>query len=148
MIHPLRPELLFIVAMSGWDEQAHLFTFDRISGQVQHLMQNSYSSDHTLSLSSDGRYQVMTGRDLSYLGVNRDNALLLLHDLARNTTIPFLIKPAEFAPFPTYDWSSDGEWLAMMLDHDLIGLFAPQNNELKLVENAPGKCSSPAWINR
>jgi hypothetical protein len=41
----------------------------------------------------------------------------------------------------------DGSWLAMMLDDSLIGLFAPEHDHLMLIENAPGECSSPAWIN-
>ncbi len=148
MIHPEDPEMLFIVALSGWDQQAHLFTFDRANGEIQHLMENSYAADHTLTLSPDGRYQVLTGRGLNRPGIDPDNALLLLHDLTLNTTTPFLVKPADFPPFPTYDWSSDGEWLAMMLDHNLVGLFSPKHNELRLIESAPGSCSSPAWVNR
>jgi hypothetical protein len=148
MVHPANPKLLFVVALSGWDQQAHLFTFDRGSGEVQHLMQNSYAADHTLTLSPDGGFQVLTGRNVNHPGIDRDSALLLLHDLDLNTSTPFLIKPADFPPFPMYDWSSDGEWLAMMLDQDLIGLFSPKHSELKLIESASGNCSSPAWINR
>ncbi len=148
MVHPTDPKILFVVALSGWDQQAHLFSFNRVSGEIQHLMENSYAADHTLALSPDGRFQVLTGRILNQPGIARDDALLLLHDLTLNSTTPFLIKPADFPAFPSYDWSSDGEWLAMMLDYDLVGLFSPQYNELRLIENAPGNCSSPSWINR
>ena len=81
MVNPADPNLLFVVAMSGWDQQAHVFSYDRASGDVQHLMQNNYSADHTLSLSPDGRFQVLTGRKANQPGIEDDNALLLLHDL-------------------------------------------------------------------
>ncbi|MDX1413539.1 MAG: hypothetical protein R3293_05060 [Candidatus Promineifilaceae bacterium] len=148
MVHPMDPDLLFVVAMSGWDQQAYLFTYDLENRQVQYLMENNHAADHTLSLSPDGRFQVMTGRDLNHLGIERGSALLLLHDLNDYGTIPFLIKPSEFSPFLSYDWSKDGSWLAMMFDDDLIGLFAPERDELILIENAPGNCSSPVWINQ
>jgi WD40 repeat protein len=148
MVHPTDPNLLFIVTLSGLDKQAHLFSYDRADGEVQHIMQNSYAADHTLSLSPDGRFQVLTGRNANQPGIDRDNALLLLHNLALNSTTPFLIQPANFSPFPTYDWSGDGEWLAMMLDQNLVGLFSPQHSELKLIQSAHVNCSSPAWINR
>ena len=148
MVNPADPNILFVLAMSGWDQEAHLFSYDRATGAVQHLMHNNYSADHTLSLSPDGRFQLLTGRKANQPGIEDDNALLLLHDRTLDKTTPFLIRPAGFPPFPTYDWSNDGRWLTMMLDRNLIGLYSPQQDELKLIETPQDNCTSPAWINR
>ena len=148
MAHPTDPDSLFVVAFGAWDQQAHVFSFKRSSGEVEHLMSAGYSANHTLSLSPDGRSLVLTGNDVDDPDRQRENALLLLHDLATGETTPFLTIGASFPPFPSYDWSADGQWLAMMLDHNLIGLYAQQQGALHLVETSAGTCTSPSWVNR
>jgi hypothetical protein len=148
MVHPTNPDLLFVIAFGAWDQQAHIFSYDRVSAEAQYLMSAGYAANHSLGLSPDGRFQVLTGQDVDDPDPDRNNALLLLHDLARNETTPFLTVAAEFPPFPSYDWSADGEWLAMMLDANLIGLYAPQDGALQLVETRAANCASPVWVNQ
>jgi hypothetical protein len=148
MVHPADPGMLFVTAFGAWDQQAHVFSYERSSGEVKHLMNAGYTANHTLSLSPDGRFLVLTGNDVDDPDRQRENALLLVHDLALGDTIPFLTTGADFPPFPSYDWSADGQWLAMMLDHNLVGLYAPQQGALHLVETNAADCASPSWINR
>ena len=146
--HPIDPNLLFVAAFGAWDQQAHIYSYDRSSGEAKHLMNAGYTANHSLTLSPDGRFLVLTGNDVDDPDRRQENALLLVHDLAKGETTPFLTIGADFAPFPPYDWSADGQWLAMMLDHDLIGLYAPHTGALHLVPTRAADCASPSWINR
>jgi hypothetical protein len=148
MVNPIDPDMLFVAAFDAWDQQAHIYSYGRSSGEVKHLMSAGYTANHTLSLSPDGRFLVLTGNDVDDPDSRRENALLLVYDLANGETMPFLTIGADFPPFPSYDWSADGQWLAMMLDRNLVGLYAPQQGALHLVETNAGNCTSPSWINR
>jgi hypothetical protein len=112
------------------------------------VMQAGYMANHGLSISPDGRYVLLTGNDVDDPDVQRENMLLQLHDLDSGETLPFLTVGADFPPFVSYDWSADGRWLAMMLDDNLIGLYAAEEDALHLVETGGGSCTSPSWINR
>jgi Tol biopolymer transport system component len=148
MAHPADPDMLFVTAFGAWDQQAHVFSYERSSGQAKHLMNAGYTANHTLSLSPDGRFLVLTGNDVDDPDRQRKNALLLVHNLALGENTPFLSIGTDFPPFPSYDWSADGQWLAMMLDHNLLGLYAPQQSALHLVKTSAGDCASPSWTNR
>jgi len=148
MVHPTDPDKLFVAAFGAWDQQAHIFSYEQSSEEAKHLMNAGHTANHTLSLSPDGRFLVLTGNDVDDPDRRRENALLQVHDLASGDTVPFLTTGADFPPFPTYDWSADGQWLAMMLDHNLVGLYAPQQGVLHLVETSATDCASPSWINR
>lgn len=147
MVHPTNPNLLFIAAFGAWDQQAHIFAYERNNDEARLLMTVGYTANHTLNISPDGRFLVLTGNDVDDPDRRRENVLLQVHDLNSGTTTPFLTIGTDFAPFPTYDWSADGHWLAMMLDHNLIGLYAPQEGALHLIQTKEGRCTSPSWIN-
>ncbi len=147
MVHPTNPDTLLVAAFGAWDQQAHIFSYERSSGETKHLLNAGYTANHTLSISPDGRFLVLTGNDVDDPDRRQENALLQVYDFASGTTTPFLTIGADFPPFPTYDWSADGQWLAMMLDHHLIGLYAPQSGDLHLIQSNSGNCSSPSWIN-
>ena len=147
-VHPTNPNLLFVAAFGAWDQQAHIFSYDHSSGEAKHLLNAGYSANHTLSLSPDGRFLLLTGNDVDDPDRRRENALLQVYDLANDETFPFVIIGADFPPFPSYDWSADGHWLAMMLDDNLAGLYAPRTGALHLVQTTASSCASPSWINR
>ena len=71
-----------------------------------------------------------------------------VYDLEEEETTPFLVLTTNFPPFSPYDWSGDGQWLAMMLDKDSVGLFAPQYMQFKLLITPPGNCGTPTWMNQ
>jgi len=148
MVHPTDPDILFVAAFGAWDQQAHIFSYERSSGEAKHLMNVGYTANHTLSLSPDGRFLVLTGNDVDDPDRQRENTLLLVHNLTLGDTTPFLSIGVDFPPFPAYDWSADGQWLAMMLDHNLVGLYAPQQGALHLIPTITTDCTSPSWTNR
>ncbi len=147
MVHPTDPNLLLVTAFGARDRQAYVFTFDRGSREVETLMNAGYMANHGVSISPDGRYVILTGNDVDDPDIQRENMLLQIHDLASGETTPFLTVGADFPPFPSYDWSADGRWLAMMFDDNMIGLYAPQEGALHLVQTAADNCTSPSWIN-
>ncbi len=148
MVHPDNDELLLVAAFVAWDQQIQLFSYERSSRTVKHLMNAGYTANHTLSISPDGRFLVMTGNDVDDPDRKRENMLLQVYDIQTGDNTPFLAVGADFPPFTTYDWSADGRWLAMMLDQNLIGLYAPLEGALHLIQTTASRCTSPSWINR
>lgn len=146
-VHPDNPDQLFAVVFSAFNSRAHVLAFDRASGEVQYLMSAGYLAEHSLGLSPDGRYLVLTGMDESDPNRSEESTLLQVYDLERQEIIPFLSLTADFPPFSTFDWSQDGKWLALQLDDGIIGFFAPDSRNLRLVETPTGECGTPAWIN-
>jgi dipeptidyl aminopeptidase/acylaminoacyl peptidase len=142
MVHPDNPDQLFVVVLSTLNRRAYVLTFDRTSNEVRYLM--SSMANHSLGLSPDGRYLILAGTDHA----GEENALLQVYDLTRQETLSFLSPTVDFPPFPTYDWSLDGNWLALLLDDNTLGFFAPDQKQLHLVETPPGDCGTPAWINQ
>lgn len=145
--NPADSNLLYIAVFSTRSYESHILSYNRRNGQIDYLFENTFAADHTFSLSPDGRFQIMTGREVRRPGLDYFDTLLLLHDRENDSTTPFLIRPSEFAPFPMYDWSSAGDWLAMMLGPDIVGLFSPQNDILKFVDTPVSNCISPVWTN-
>ena len=147
MVNPQNPDQLFVVLLSTHDQLAHVVSFDRGTHKAQYLMSAGYRASHSLGISPTGRYLVLSGVDNEDLEPDSSTALLQVYDLEREETIPFLTLISEFPPFPPYDWSMDEQWLAIMLDSDVVGLFSPDQKLLQLLKTPPGECDTPVWIN-
>jgi hypothetical protein len=143
MVHPQSPDVLYVAAFQSDEIVAHIFAYDRAQETISHLMEAGYTANHSLGISPDGRYLVLTG-----ISSSDGTALIQVHDLLNQETLPFISIPADFPPFSTYDWSEDGRWLALMLEENLVGLYAPDENHLRFLETPAGVCAAPAWIDR
>ena len=55
--------------------------------------------------------------------------------------VPFLAPTADFPAFATYDWSAEGQWLAMLLDDGTIGLLAPEQRRCGLLQRLLGNAA-------
>ncbi len=145
--HPDNPNRLFVVVLSAFNQLAHVLSFDRTSGEADYLMSSGFLADHSLGFSPDGRYLVLSGIDNGDVEAGEESVFLQVYDLEARRVMPFLTLAADFPQFSTYDWSLDGEWLAMLLDEGSLGFFAPAQEMLRVIETPPGKCSAPAWTN-
>ncbi|MEJ2751892.1 MAG: hypothetical protein P8169_04305, partial [Chloroflexota bacterium] len=147
MVHPDNPDRLFVMVFSAEDRRAHLLRYDRSSGEIQDLLSSGFMANHTLSLSPDSRYLVLGGTKEAFPASSEESALLQVYDLQRDEVMPFLSPAADFPPFATYDWSLDGQWLALLLDNGLAGIFSPESRQLRLIATPEGECENPAWTN-
>ncbi len=149
MLHPDKPEILYVVVLSAMNQRAYVLSFDRSSDDVRYLMSAGWLANHSLGISPDGRYLILTGMDESDPNAGTENTLLQLYDLAREEVIPFFSLTGDFPPFSIfYDWSQDGSWLAILLDDDKVGFYSPEAKQLQIVETPPGACGAPSWINQ
>lgn len=148
MVHPDNPDQLFVVVLSTLNRRAYVLTFDRTSNKVRHLMSSGFMVNHSLGLSPDGRYLILTGTDENDPHAGEESVLLQIYDLTRQEILSFLSPTSDFPPFSTYDWSLEGNWLALLLDDNTLGFFAPDQKQLHLIETPPGDCGTPVWINR
>ena len=146
-VHPDNADRLFVVVFSAEDRRAHLLSYDRSSGGVQELLSASFMANHTLGLSADSRYLVLSGMMEAIPASGEESALLQVYDLQRDELMPFLSPAADFPPFATYDWSLDGQWLALLLDNGMAGIFSPETRQLRLIATPQGECENPAWTN-
>jgi hypothetical protein len=147
MVNPHNPDQFFVVLMSTHNQLAHVVSFNRRTHTVQYLVSAGYRANHSLGISPNGRYLVLSGVDNEDLEPDSSNALLQVYDLEREETIPFLTLISEYPPFPSYDWSLDEQWLAIMLDSNVVGLFSPDQKLLQFLKTPPGECGTPIWIN-
>lgn len=144
--HPRQPDRLFIVALDESGQRVYVIVYDLATGQAEVRLQLLYSPSHSLSFSPDGRYLVMTGQDQNGVSPGESSAVLLVHNIAENTTIPLMSRLPFFLPSVMYDWTEDSRWLAIVMEDNLIGLVSPDEGYTRLLPRATGECSSVAWL--
>jgi hypothetical protein len=147
MPHPHQPGLLFIVAM-GSDRQVFIFSYDVQTDDLQFLLDTGLGDGHSVGFSPDGRFLVVTGPDNGQ-GVfeNRRNDIYL-YDLETNQIQTFAGTNPGFAPANTYDWSADGQWLAITQENQTMALVAPAYDYVQFIPHNLGDCGNVAWLNQ
>jgi hypothetical protein len=144
--HPTQPRMLVATLLDDVEERAYVFIIDRATRQPELRMSLLYTINHSLSISPDGRYILLTGQDRAAVTPNQSNAVLLIHDIAENRTIPLLTRLPFFLPSVVYDWTEDGRWLAVALEDNLIGVISPEDGAVHLLPHGYGACTSVAWL--
>jgi dipeptidyl aminopeptidase/acylaminoacyl peptidase len=145
---PLDPELLFLyVTTTRRGTGSQLVTFDRRTGRIETRL-NLFNYDFgSLGFSPDGRWLILVGSGNSQLSAANDQTTLFLHDISRNQTKMLPVAAPGFPTSVVYDWSIDGRWLLIVIDDQLLGLVAPeQDYQRYLLNEAGGACAAVAWI--
>jgi hypothetical protein len=52
-----------------------------------------------------------------------------------------------YFPAYLYDWSANGQWLAMLADDNKIALTIPGTDYYQIIQHEHGNCVSVVWIN-
>jgi hypothetical protein len=150
--HPMDSNLLFIAMIkqaSGQEGgEAYIFSVERDAPEPLLRLQVNFDVYHSFGFSPDGRYLVVTERDDSITTRPDATLVLLLHDIAKNETTPFLARQPAFVASHAYDWSADSQWLTFVLDDNLVAAVAPDERYVRPLIHGNGACTSVAWLNR
>ena len=143
--HPDRPDQLFIAA-AGQDRFMAIFSFDLASNQLQFLLSTGIDGNHSLSFSPDGRFLIVTGSsDGLNMSSERTNDITV-YKLATGQKQTFAGIPQVFAPSNTYDWSADGNWLALVQHNELVTLTAPSYGYERFIRHDLDQCTNIIWL--
>ena len=144
--HPRQPDKLFIVVMDPVEMRTYVVIYDLETQRPETRLDLFYHLNHSLSFSPDGRYLILTGQDVWSTTAGDNSAVMLLHKIADNHTIPVITRLPFFLPSVVYDWTEDGRWLAVAMEDGLVGLIAPDEGYVKLLPHGYGACTSVAWV--
>ena len=154
-VNPADVNLLLITAYafdqtslaSGGQPSGSVFNmlFDRRSREIRRQWQSSFDrTPNVVSFSPDGRWLLMDEFDHT-----RSIWSIHLYDVNSGDakTFTFALPANSLYAFPTYGWSADGRWLAILYD-GILHLVAPDHDyQRSALPDSPG-CIFAAWINR
>lgn len=146
--HPGQPQRLFIVALDDLAQRVYVILYDLATRLPEVRLELDAEINHSLGFSPDGRFLVLTGKGRRTTAPGDESGLLLLHDVAENRTYPFMTLLPFFLPSVVYDWSADGQRLAMAFEDNLIGIVSPDDRAVALLPHGYGVCTSVAWLQR
>jgi hypothetical protein len=152
--HPANPDLLLVMA-SVQSQNRHsngfLFQLNRQTRAIELLFELDLAVGlHTLGFSPDGRFLITTDGWLQE-SIYDDNIFpfgrLYIYDFETAEDQTILTNNNAYFPAFIFDWSADGNWLAISRSRNVIDLIAPAYNYQKTITHQAGDCTSLAWIN-
>lgn len=144
LANPANPDQLAVLATA--QSTGHLFLVDWANGKTEWRLSFRIEGNHSFGFSPDGRYLVTTGVPLAGADAPGTVNAYFLHDIARNETHTVFTDVATSGPFSGFDWSADGQWLALLVDERFVHLTAPAYDYRQNVWLDLGSCSSIAWV--
>ncbi len=145
LANPANPDQLAVLATA--QATGHLFLADWASGQAEWRLSFRIEGNHVFGFSPDGRYLVTTGIPLAEADAPETVNAYFLHDIVRNETHTTFTGAAMPGPSSGFDWSADGQWLALLVDERFVHLVAPEYGYRQNIWLDLGSCSSIAWVN-
>ncbi len=144
-VHPTNRNQLFIITHTS-DLLGHVISVDLLSGEIEHRIGFGFGfmENHVSGFSPNGRFFITTNKKLSNTS-GLDN-FITLHDIAQNQNHDFLVGSVDFGIGLIFDWSANGEWLAMVLDDGILQLTAPEQNYSTIIEHEFSGCHAIGWI--
>lgn len=145
--NPAFPDLIFLVVETT-DGRLQILSYNLESGEILVRMHMASGAGVSFSFSPDNQRLLVTGPLVDELGHVENQGLLYLNEIVDNETMVFSIYTGD-AFFPqAYDWSANGEWLAIASSARSITLYAPEHKFQRMVVRETGDCPSLAWISR
>jgi WD40 repeat protein len=140
----------FVVSLfDAGSMEGYLFSFDRGTGELSHLLTLHHNAGQSAGFTPDGRWLVITGNSQTDLVSAGVATTLYLFDWQEQAMEPIYIRRAGHYPSSlAYDWSSDGRWLAALAGSDYVLLMAPEDGHRRLIRHNAGECVSLIWQNR
>lgn len=144
--HPNNPNLLFIGVVDTSTDTIYILSWDRTTQKLIFNLKLRYKYEHSLSFSPDGQWLVVSGVDNSPSSAATSSSVLLFYHLADGQTQKFLLRNETSFPSMPYDWSSDGKWVAILINNLAFALFAPDEGYQRVVYFGPSNCGSLSWV--
>lgn len=144
--HPLEPETILLVAFSSPGRLTYLFSYNLVTEELLFHFGVGLGLFNSVGLSPNGRYITLITE------TNASNTMpgtqLLLYDLLEKKLNTFASVSLFTSPSNLYDWSADGQWLAIILNERAFLLSAPDYNYQQILPHSFGQCSNVLWQNR
>jgi WD40 repeat protein len=150
LVDPHNSARLFVVSTLGQGDSprdAYIFTVEWQSSRFSLRVADRYIGPHTLDLSPDGRWLINSRWDETVNGEPVSLSGLRLYDLERHQSQNFVTIFPMYFPAYLYDWSANGQWLAMLADDNKIALTIPGTDYYQIIQHEHGNCVSVVWIN-
>lgn len=142
--NPANPNQLAVLATA--QSNGHLFIVDRVRGEVDWRLSFRIEGNQSFAFSPDGRYFVTTGVPLGKINAPGTVNAYFIHNISRNETQTVYTDVTTPGPSSGFDWSADGDWLAMIIDERIVHLVSPEQDYQQNIWLAWGGCSSIAWV--
>lgn len=145
LTHPALPGKLFIDVLDALGREAYVFMVDTVSGELELLLQSQIRAIHSLGLSPNGRWLVLTGYQNNEIG---ESSTIIIHDIEANESETYTASMDNFMLARMYDWSADGNWILFLMNDRVLSMVAPEYNYQLVDVHEQGYCTSMAWINQ
>lgn len=136
-----------LAVVSKHENMNYIFLVDVASGAVQDYLQIAASDFlHFVSFSPDGRYLLTTGSAQPDLFAPAESIVYHLYDIEKRQTQRLVSNYSAYVLSFPFDWSADGNWLALSLNDGVVVLVAPAYDYQHVVLHNYSNCSSLAWV--
>lgn len=141
---PHHPDELFIWAADPLSV-TYFFSYNIATDQITFHFRTQIIRFHSLGMDPNGRFLTLAAT----MPTSQINAVnqLFLYDTADQQIEQFRLNGSSFAPANVFDWSADGQWLAVILDDLGVALTAPAYNYHQFIPHDFGECTNVIWLN-
>lgn len=143
--HPTNPDLLLVVGVDTRTGEAHIWSYQQSTGEIQPLLSLGMTFGSSIGVSPNGRWLLLQGAERQN---GTDSQVILLYNLETGETRRYVMAFSQFAPAFTYDWTADGEWLAYVVNGQMMGLTAVDHNYTQIIPSPSNNCAAIAWVNK
>ena len=143
--HPTNPDLLLVVGFDAITSEGHVWSYRQSTADIQPLTSLGVDFGYSISMSPNGRWLLLQGVERQGRSVGQT---ISLYNLETGETRRHVMAFPQLAPAFTYDWTSDGEWLAYVVNGQMMGLTAVNHNYTQIIPAPSHDCAAIAWVNQ
>lgn len=142
---PTNPDLLLVIGFDTATDEGHVWSYQQSTGDIQPLLSLGLGFGYSMSVSPNGRWLLLQGIERQN---NFSGQTILLYNLETGETRRHIMAFPQLAPAFTYDWTGDGEWLAYVVNGQMVGLTAVDHNYTQIIPTPSNDCAALAWVNQ
>lgn len=146
LVDPADPSQLVLMLGSSFGAEAHYVQFDRETGAINPLFAGRVNSGSSIAFSPESRWLLVDGRDDSSASPDAPETQLTLYEMATGKSQSYPTQMTGFVIPANYDWSADGQWLAILASDRAVNLVAPAHDYQQVIIRPPSTCTALAWI--
>jgi hypothetical protein len=146
MSNPVDADSLLVAIGDASRNSLSILSLNVTSGELTMLLDAAIQLDGTIGLSPDGRWLVLSGYKVLDDVNNSSSGLTYLYDLILNEATRIATHDRDFLFASPYDWTADGEWLAVVRHEHTVHLIAPESGYSHFLTHPFDACVSVAWM--